>query len=136
MAYILANPTDDLDGLRAKFLGKAFQRRQELLMRHLLTAGCTPEWIVEVSYRELMEMPLDAEGERLRKLYLFARRRIRSGREDGSLAFVALDGRPLDRNEFATYLRKVAGVRRNAEFNGTICRSLLAERKSALREVQ
>ena len=49
-------------------------------------------------------------------------------------AFVASDGSPLDLIELPGYLRKIGGVRRNAEFNGIICRSLLAERKSALPE--
>jgi metal-sulfur cluster biosynthetic enzyme len=122
---------DDLDVVRKKFLKKAFERRQELLMRCLLNAGYKAGWMIQVTYRELMELPLGPEGERLRNLYVFAWRRIFSERGDGSLAFVACDGNPLETDKLPGYLRKVAGVRRNAEFNGTICRSLLVERKSA-----
>jgi hypothetical protein len=46
------------------------------------------------------------------------------------LAFTTADGVPLDPDAFPMYLRKLAGVRRNAEFNGFICRSLLASRNS------
>ena len=105
-------------------------------MRNLLSAGYQPEWLVEVSLRELIELSLGPESERLRSLYVFAWRRIHSERGDESLAFVDYDGNPLDTASLSGYLRKVAGVRRNAEFNGTICRSLLAERKSALQEVR
>jgi hypothetical protein len=38
----------------------------------------------------------------------------------------------LDPGQLPSYLRKIGGVRRNAEYNGFICRSLLAERKSEL----
>src|SRR5580692_11276944 len=36
---------DDLSAIRLKFLGKAFERRQELLIRHLLANGRDPAWI-------------------------------------------------------------------------------------------
>src|SRR5580704_14276321 len=57
---------DDLSAIRLKFLGKAFERRQELLIRHLLANGRDPAWITAVSLRELMSLPLEAEGARLR----------------------------------------------------------------------
>jgi metal-sulfur cluster biosynthetic enzyme len=123
---------DDLSAIRKKFLGKAFERRQELLMRHLLANGCEPAWITEVSLRELISLPLEAEGMGLRKLYVFSRRRIHPACAEESLAFTTVEGGPLDLSEFRTYLRKVANVRRNAEFNGFICRGLLASRKEAL----
>jgi metal-sulfur cluster biosynthetic enzyme len=87
---------DDLNLIRQKFLGKAFERRQELLMRHLLGKGQSSEWMTELSMVELMELPLDPEGARLRMLYRFAWRRLRPEWHEGKLAFVALDGGPLD----------------------------------------
>ena len=126
---------DDLKLIRQKFLGKAFERRQELLMRRLLGTGQKSEEITELRMGELMEFSLDPEGARLRTLYRFAWRRLRPGWDDGKLAFVALDGTPLDPTKLSGYLRKLAGVRRNAEFNAVICRSLLAERKAELSTV-
>jgi metal-sulfur cluster biosynthetic enzyme len=126
---------DDLKLIRQKFLGKAFERRQELLMRHLLGTGQKSEQITELRMGELMELSLDPEGARLRTLYRFAWRRLRPEWDDGKLAFVALDGIPLDPTKLSGYLRKLAGVRRNAEFNAVICRSLLAERKAELSTV-
>lgn len=124
---------DDLKLIREKFLGKAFERRQELLMRHVLGKGQKAEWMTQASMKELMALPLDAEGTRLRILYIFAWRRLYPEWGEKNFAFVALNGGPLDPTQLSSYLRKVAGVRRNAEFNGLICRSLLAERTAELR---
>lgn len=125
---------DDLQSVRKTFLGKAFERRQELLIRHLLNAGEPIERLVELSLQELTWLNLTAEGERLRSLYVFAWRRTFPVRTDESLAFVTWhDGRPLPAGAMRDYLRRIGGVRRNAEFNSAICRSLLAERKADLR---
>ena len=124
---------DDLAVIRQKFLGKSLERRQELLMRHLLGHGQTAGGLAELSLRELMGLPLDAEGARLRTLYAFAWRRLWPAWHDGKLAFVTLNGEALDPGNLSRHLRKLAAVRRNAEFNGGICRSLLAERKAELR---
>src|ERR1700736_6604956 len=45
---------DDLASVRLKFLGKAFERRQELLIRHLLGAGYKGEWMTRASLKDLM----------------------------------------------------------------------------------
>jgi metal-sulfur cluster biosynthetic enzyme len=127
---------DDLNIIRQKFLGKAFERRQELLMRYLLGVGQKPEWMTQVSMKELMGLSLEAEGTRLRTLYIFAWRRLHPAWGEENLAFVALNGGPLAPTQLSSYLRKVAGVRRNAEFSGGMCRSLLAERKADLRAVR
>src|SRR6202162_445442 len=63
---------DDLSAIRKKFLGKAYERRQELLMRYLLGNGCEPVWFAELSLRELIFLPLEAEGMALRDLYVFS----------------------------------------------------------------
>ena len=121
----------DLTDLRKKFLGKAFERRQELLVRHLLATGYEPAWITQVTLRELMRQPLDVRGDGLRNLYVFIWRRIRPNSGEQGQAFTTVDGTPVEPGEFRTYLRKVAGVRRNADFNGLICRGLLAARNAA-----
>jgi metal-sulfur cluster biosynthetic enzyme len=123
---------DDLESVRLKFLGKAFERRQELLMRHLLGIGFTAEWMTQISLQDLIGLSLDSEGARLRTLYIFAWRRLRAERLDADLAFVALNEDPLEPSQLPNYLRKIGGVRRNAEYNGLICRSLLAERKAEI----
>src|ERR1700719_4221133 len=44
---------DDLSAVRKKFLGKAYERRQELLIRHLLGKGFKPGWFAGTSIQEL-----------------------------------------------------------------------------------
>jgi metal-sulfur cluster biosynthetic enzyme len=121
---------DDLSAVRKKFLGKAYERRQELLIRHLLGKGCQPAWFASASLRELILFQLEAEGVALRNLYLFSWRRIHTDSAEESLAFTTVEGAALDPDDFRTYLRKVASVRRNAEFNAFICRGLLEARNA------
>jgi hypothetical protein len=123
---------DDLASVRLKFLGKAFERRQELLIRHLLGTGYKGEWMSQISLKDLMGLSLDSEGTRLRTLYIFAWRRLHPEWSEANLAFVALSGDRLDPGQLPSYLRRIGGVRRNAEYNGFICRSLLAERKAEM----
>ena len=102
-------------------------------MRYLLGVDQRPEWLTQASMKELMGFPLDFEGRRLRTLYTFAWRRLHPTWGEEDLAFVALNGDRLAPTQLSQYLRKVTGVRRNAEFNGGFCRSLLTERKADLR---
>src|ERR1700730_14606094 len=118
----------DLSQIRQSFLGKSYQRRQESLMRHALRSGIDASWLVRATLGVLKELPLDQEGGSLRNLYVFAWRRIHIGSAEEQLAFTTVDGRPLSLGELKDYLRLVAGVRRTADFNGLICRGLLAAR--------
>ncbi len=125
---------DDLQSVRAKFLGKAFERRQELLVRHLLGAKHSADALVAYTLSDLLNLPLNVEGERLRNMYVWAWRRVYSERAEADLAFVSLEkaGCPLEAATLRDHLRKVGGVRRNAEYNSFICRSLLTERNNDL----
>ena len=105
-------------------------------MRYLLGTGQKADWITQTTMRELMGLSLDSEGTRLRTLYIFAWRKLHPAWGEENLAFVTLVGDPLDPTLLSSYWRKVAGVRRNAEFNGLICRSVLAERKAELQAAQ
>jgi metal-sulfur cluster biosynthetic enzyme len=119
---------DDLSAIRQKFLGQAFERRQELLLQRLMARGYGGDWIASVLLSELVDLRLDQEGDSLRNLYLFIRRKIDPNVGENALAFITQDGMPLNSQELKSYLRKIAATRRNAEFNGFICRSLLSER--------
>jgi metal-sulfur cluster biosynthetic enzyme len=119
---------DDLSAIRQKFLGQAFERRQELLLQYLMARGYGPDWIARASLSELIGLELDQEGIALRNLYLFILRRMDPDGEEEALAFTTANKRPLDNQDLRSYLRKIAATRRNAEFNGFICRSLLSER--------
>jgi metal-sulfur cluster biosynthetic enzyme len=122
----------DLTQIRQTFLGKSYQRRQELLMRHLLRMRVDASWLIRATWRGLKQLSLDKEGISLRDLYLFAWRRIHSSSDQDPLAFTTVDRRPLNLDELKDYLRLITGVRRTAEFNGLVCSSLLIARKGNL----
>ena len=119
---------DDLSALRQKFLGQAYERRQELLLKHLFGHGHNATLILGLRVSELLNLAVDQQGAALRSLYLFVWRKIHPGVSDDGLAFTTVEGAPVDPHDLKTYLRKIGGARRNAAFNGFICRSLLAER--------
>jgi hypothetical protein len=58
--------------------------------------------------------------------------KIHADAGEDALAFLTLAGSSVEPEGFKEYLRKIAGARRNAAFNGFICRSLLAERKNTI----
>jgi metal-sulfur cluster biosynthetic enzyme len=119
----------DLTQVRRTFLGKSYQRRQELLIRHLLKMSVDAPWLIRATLRDLKQLSLDEGGVGLRDLYVFAWRRIHSSPDQDQLAFTTVDRGPLNLDELKNYLRLITGVRRTAEFNGLVCRSLLIARK-------
>jgi metal-sulfur cluster biosynthetic enzyme len=116
----------ELDELRRTFLVKAFQRRQESLLRHLLTSGYGSETIVVMTLPQLQAIALAPEAEPLRQRYL-DRREVCAG-SDTSLAFVDEQCRPLSADGLPAYLQALGRITINAEFNGALCRGLLAAR--------
>ena len=121
-----ADAGGDLDELRQTFLVKAFQRRQEALIRHLLAAACDPAMIVGLSLAALGGLDLSETGERLRSRYL-ARRHICAAPGE-TVAFVDQRGDPLSAPGLTAYVQALSAVGINAEFNGILCRGLLAAR--------
>jgi len=119
----------DLTQIRLTFLGKSYQRRQELLIRHLLRRSVEASWLIRATVWDLKQLSLDQEGVSLRDLYLFAWRRIHNSTDQDQLAFTTVDRGPLNLDELKEYLRLITGVRRTAEFNGLVCSSLLIARK-------
>ena len=117
-----------LEALRTTFLVKAFQRRQEALVQHLLDAGHAAALLVALDLAALQRLVKDAEGERLTERYL--ERRSEAG--GGTLAFVDADGRAIAADALPGHLRGLRRVGVNAEFNGALCRGLLAVRDDAV----
>jgi len=122
-----AFPTEaamDLEGIRRNFGLKSFERRQEALLRHMLAQGFEPEVILQLTVDGLARVSLNEEGQKLRARYLDRRPLA------GSLpaAFVGRDGSDIVPETLTAYLRNVRRVGLNAEFNGALCRGLLAAR--------
>ena len=116
-----------LDALRRTFLLKALQRRQEALLQHLLDAGHAPAALVALDLAALQRLELGAEGERLVERYL-ERRSVVGG---AALAFVDTEGQPIEAAALPAHVRNLRRVGVNAEFNGALCRGLLAVRDNA-----
>ncbi len=117
-----------LDEVRRTFLLKAFQRRQEALILHLSKAAAYgPEQIVSLSIDALPDAVSSDEGRTLVERYL-ERRAVAGSYGSASLAFVTTADEPLQVEGFDVYVRGLRRVRVNAEFNGALCRGLLAVR--------
>ncbi|SDR32240.1 protein of unknown function DUF59 [Rhizobiales bacterium GAS113] len=120
--------TDDLDEVRRIFLLKAFQRRQEALLRHLTDVGHEPCDLARWTMEDLATASADEVGAKLVERYL-ERRSVVCPAPFDALAFVTTIGAPLPITGFASYLASLRRVRINAEFNGALCRGLLAARE-------
>jgi len=122
-----AFPTEaqlNLSGIRLNFGLKSFERRQEALLRGLLSLGHDPVVILALDISGLTRLALDPPTAALRTRYL--ERRPLAG--DSTLAFVNRDGAPISPETLTIYLRNIRRVGLNAEFNGALCRGLLAAR--------
>ncbi len=122
-----AEADGNLDELRQTFLVKAFQRRQVALLNFLTAAGHEPEKLIALTLSDLECLKLDAEGQKLVQRY-FERRHVVGPIRPDALAFITSEGAALKSETYAAY---VSGLRRigvNAEFNGALCRGLLAVR--------
>jgi metal-sulfur cluster biosynthetic enzyme len=117
----------DLESLRRTFLVKAFQRRQAALLNCLLIAGQSHEALVAMTIGGLEALPLEAEGAKLRRRYLDRRDVIGPLRADAR-ALVTAEGANLNSESLARYISGIRRVGVNAEFNGALCRGLLAVR--------
>ena len=142
---------DSLDEVRHIFAVKAFQRRQEKLLRHLLAADHAAADLVGLSVAQLVALPLDAEGQALRLRYLerrgvvapdapepsvtaFLERRgvvAPDAPEPSVTAFVDKVGASIAAAALPGYLRVLRGVSINTDFGGALCRGLLAARYGA-----
>jgi hypothetical protein len=116
---------EDLGTLRRRFRTKAFLRRQEVLLRHLLDGGWPAPAIAALSREALAALPLDAALVRARDRYLEIRDEIAG---PGTLAFVTDEGAALDPDRLAQHLAMLRRVTANMVFNGALCRGLLRAR--------
>jgi metal-sulfur cluster biosynthetic enzyme len=97
----------NLAQVRRTFLVKAFQRRQVALGDHLLAAGHTPEGLAALTVGAL---------------------RSCTNAGDEAPAFVDEQGGRVAPEAFRAHLRALRRVAVNVEFNGALCRGLLAAR--------
>jgi metal-sulfur cluster biosynthetic enzyme len=118
-----------LEEVREKFRRKAFERRQEVVILALQEGGHDDQAICQMNlgaYDQMTFGSAEAARQKLRYRELLVERRL--ARLPGDRAFVSYEGHPIKRNELASYLRRLRGVRINMEFNSSLCRGLLAAR--------
>ncbi len=125
-----ADAQGGLEALRQTFLVKAFQRRQQALLEHLLDAGHTAAALVALDIGALQELAVDSDGWRLVERY-FERRGVVAGANQGA-AFVDAAGSLIAAEAMPAYLRDLRRIGVNAEFNGALCRGLLEVRNRDL----
>ena len=121
-----ADASGELHELRRTFLVKAFQRRQEALLRHLYAEDFESEMLATLTVAALDGLDLLERGALLRRRYLDRRAVCASPGE--VLAFVDAAGGKLNPIGMMEYLRALGAVGISAEFNGVLCRGLLAAR--------
>ena len=117
----------NLAQVRRTFLVKAFQRRQVTLGDHLLASGHLPEVLAGMTIGALRTCTNTPEGQVLVQRYL-DRRSVVGEAADEAPAFVDERGAPVAPEAFRTHLRALRRVAVNVEFNGALCRGLLAAR--------
>ena len=131
-AFGEAGDDDSLANLRTTFRRKAFQGRQEALLRALLAQGLGKAALVAMTVEALESTAVaEAEGADLLRRYLEMRARVGGPAGPDYRAFVTVEGGPLTEAGFDEHLRTLASVRIAMEFNGALCRGLLAARDRA-----
>ncbi|MES2434063.1 MAG: iron-sulfur cluster assembly protein [Pseudomonadota bacterium] len=121
------HPDEDLAALREKFDIKAFQRRQEVVIKAMITMGFLPAEILTMP-RALVEIAefTDPETIRQKARYLAILDEKRLAPSPRDLAFPTYQGTPID--DYATYMGLLRSVRINMEFSGSLCRGLKRSR--------
>lgn len=119
----------DLNSVRAKFLEKAFMRRQETVLLALEGRGFTSAQIVDMTLSAFDAITFGSGEEEMQKpryRALLMSQELAKSADD--LAFVDWQGNGLTAEGLCQYLAKLRGVRINMEFNGALCRGLQSTR--------
>ncbi|MGI9492673.1 MAG: iron-sulfur cluster assembly protein [Geminicoccaceae bacterium] len=120
---------ETLDDVRKKFRLKAFQRRQELVLRALRRQGFDDASLIDMTVGTLEGLSIeDQEGARQKPRYLRILSDFGLAHDPDDPAFITALGDRIPEDAFETYLQELRGVRINMEFNGAICRGLLSTR--------
>ncbi len=120
------HPDEDLAALREKFDVKAFQRRQEVVIKALIAQGFLPTEVVAMPLGLLEGTALnDPEAARQKSRYLAILAQKPASLASG-LAFPTYQGTAIA--DYPMYMGLLRSVRINMEFSGSLCRGLKASR--------
>ena len=121
------HPDEDLAALREKFDVKAFQRRQEVVIKALIAMGFLATEIVAMPRGLLEATELDdQEAARQKARYLAILGDKCLAPTSADLAFPTYQGSPI--TDYALYMGLLRSVRINMEFSGSLCRGLKQSR--------
>ncbi len=128
--YLDAFPdaTDSLDELRETFRVKAFQARQERVLRWLIRKGLQEEVILKMRVGDLEELLKKRKGAMLVERYLSIRQERGLPGDVSAKAFTNYDGTPIDPSGLQLLLKKASSTRLSMEFNTAFCSGLLNTR--------
>jgi len=120
--------TDSLDDLRETFRVKAFQARQERVLRWLIRKGIQEEAILRMRVGELEQLLKKRQVAKLVERYLSIRQERGLPGDIGAEAFTHPDGTPIDPGGLQFLLHKASSTRLSMEFNTAFCSGLLKTR--------
>ena len=123
------HPGEDLSELREKFDQKAFQRRQEVVIKALIAQGHSSQEVVCLTLGDLdLTQFSDPEDSRQRGRYIALLLAKSLAANPGDRAFPTYQGAAITAEGFKTYMGLLRSVRINMEFSGSLCRGLKTSR--------
>ena len=120
--------TESLDDLRETFRVKAFQARQERVLRWLIRKGLQEEAILKMRVGDLQQLLKKRQVAKLVERYLSIRQERGLPGEISAEAFTNPDGTPIDPGGLQLLLNKASSTRLSMEFNTAFCSGLLNTR--------
>jgi len=120
--------TESLDDLRETFRVKAFQARQERVLRWLIRKGLQEEAILQMRVGDLEELLKKRQVAKLVERYLSIRQERGLPGDISAEAFTHPDGTPIDPGGLQLLLHKASSTRLSMEFNTAFCSGLLKTR--------
>ena len=121
--------TDGLDELRETFRVKAFQARQERVLRWLIRKGLQEEAILKMRVGDLQQLLKKRQvAKKLVERYLNIRQERGLPGDISAEAFSHPDGTPIDLGGLELLLNRASSTRLSMEFNTAFCSGLLKTR--------
>ena len=120
--------TESLDDLRETFRVKAFQARQERVLRWLIRKGLKEEAILQMRVGDLEQLLKKRQVAKLVERYLSIRQERGLPGDISAEAFTHPDGTPIDPGGLQFLLHKASSTRLSMEFNTAFCSGLLKTR--------
>jgi len=120
--------TESLDDLRETFRVKAFQARQERVLRWLIRKGLQEEAILKMRVGDLQQLLKKRQVAKLVERYLSIRQERGLPGDISAEAFTHPNGTPIDPGGLQLLLNKASSTRLSMEFNTAFCSGLLNTR--------